>query len=228
MCHPLLLFFLGWASLLPRPSTVVVLPSRHHCVKKFKKMQFVSPTLTFAGTVSSTFLWVSDTKKHLSDIFCLISIGDCRTRRASYLDKLQRAQNNIVFLIFHRRKADCGPSASFVGCQSDLGWITRCQPLCPPHTCVNYRGFNTLVGLPGPHALSFSLSHDSDRRDFCSFFKPAVWNSLPHSLRLVSTFQAFKSFLKTHLFKKFLHYSSSSLFVHVCHGFICLLTIVFF
>ena len=164
------------------------------------------------------YLSLNATKKLVS-AFVLSRMDYCNSLFAGLpdlkLDRLQRIQNNAARLVLGRRKHDHATPLL-----KSLHWLPikarieyKIALLC--YNCLKSTGPSYLRDMLTLYQPSRSLrSADSGhlcipriklntygKRSF-AFVGPTTWNSLPKQLRDCSSVPAFKTALKTHLFRK--------------------------
>jgi hypothetical protein len=163
------------------------------------------------------FLTVDATKRLMS-AFVLSRMDYCNSLFVglpnTLLDKLQRAQNNAARIVLRKRKVDHAKPLL-----RELHWLPvrariefKVASLCyrslhglaPTYLSellVPYQPSRSLRSADAGHLSVPRIKLETFGRRSFSFAGPKIWNALPLSLRNASTLSAFKSGLKTHLFR---------------------------
>lgn len=143
-----------------------------------------------------------------------VSLSNC------FLDKLQKAQNDAIHIVFHRQKVvhiTLLPS-SFTGCQSELALITS-LPHCATIVFITLPQQSPVLSLWS----ALVAHHRGEIQQTFFFSNHTVRNFLPLSLWNVSRFKAFKSSLKPISLRNILHnlqYSSPHSSILYPHTFV--------
>ena len=128
-------------------------------------------------------------------------------------DRLQKFQNSCARLIYGKRKFDhVSPILR------ELHWLpsearTYFKLLCYVFKCLHGlapRYLIELIVIQRAHDLTLKVPRCQTKigdRAF-SVAGPRIWNSLPKTIRTITTLDSFKSQLKHHLFSSFKHFKT--------------------
>ena len=162
-------------------------------------------------------------KKTLVSAFVLSRLDYCNSLLSGspkhLLEKLQKVQNSAARLVLRANKWD-----HVSPLHRTLHWLPiqarmkyKLSTLC--HSFFSDTAIVYLSVLLRVYSPSWQLRSSSDSRTLCiphikiktvghrslSNAAPSVWNSLPHEIRGIQLTTAFKTALKTHLFKSYLY-----------------------
>ena len=163
-----------------------------------------------------------DSTKTLVSTFVLSRLDYCNSLLSGclkhLLEKLQKVQNSAARLVLKAHKWDMFHpfSGLFTGCPSKHVSNISCQHFVTPFFSDTAPVY--LSDLLRVYSPSRQLRSSSDSRTLripyiktktfghrsFSHAAPSVWNSLPHEIRHIQSATAFKTALKTHLFKSYL------------------------
>lgn len=132
---------------------------------------------------------------------------------ASDLNRLQKLQNSCARLIYSKKKHEHTSHLL-----RELHWLPIRQRVvfkinCMVHKCLHNSApiyLSDLLTIKDKTRLFLSVPRTKSPYGDRAFnhSAPSLWNALPSSLRLTSSFTAFKSQLKHHLFSSFTEYIS--------------------
>ena len=136
-----------------------------------------------------------------------IFLKNYKTSRTQLQDSSSKLTNEIMFHPFSELFTGC-PSKhiSSISCQHSVTPLSLIQPLFYLSDLLNVSSPSRQLHSSSdsrtpciPHKKTKTFGH----RSF-SHAAPSVWNSLPHNIRPIQSVIAFKTALKTHLFKSYL------------------------